>query len=219
MAKSEGARPKRGARQRVSSSVAALAKGGKKKIPNGSNTGKPIVKDIAGLQVVGRADEEAFLVWQGKIKRQRELWKKAKKLAKDESDSMGGLYAQAKEAGIPASRLAALKKLFKLEDRSAQDVAAEHKEMAWQAAVTKSPTVQLGLFDLKEPTLEGYEMLGEKAGREGQPMENAPGKPTEDKHIRYVTGWKRGQKELADSTFNPNAKPASGDGGEEVTKH
>lgn len=218
MAKS-GAAPKRAKARapRVSDNVRKLAGGKKKGAPAGSNSGDPIVKDIAGLQVVGKADEEAFLVWQNKIKRQREVWKKAKKLAKDESDSLGGLFTQAKEAGIPAHRLSALKKLFKLEDRSPQDVAAEHKEMAWQAAVTKSPTVQLGLFDLKEPTLEGYEMLGEKAGMEGQPMDNAPGKPSEDKHARWVTGWKRGQKKLAESTFNPSADKGEGD--EATTRH
>lgn len=225
MATRTGARAKAAPKKRpaVSSNVIALAgkgggnKGGKKKgaVPNGSNTGEPVEKDIAGLQVVGAKDEEAFLLWQAKIRKQWKVVKKAKEVVASESGSLNELYGNAKESGIPASRIAVLKKLLKLEDRPASDVAAEHKEMAWQSSVTQSPLVQLGLFDLKEPTLEGYEMLGEKSGYEGQPIDNAPGKPSDDKHARWVTGWKRGQLKLSNETFNPQGKKGEGGGEDE----
>lgn len=192
----------------LSSNIVSLAgkRGAKGKgaVPDKSNSGQPIA--VEGLQVVGKRDEEAFILWQGKIEKQWKQVQKAKAIVASETGSLNEIVGNAKESGIPASRLSVLKKRLKLESRPAGDVAAEHHEMAWQASVTNSPLVQLGLFDLKEPSPEGYELLGDKAGYSGEPMDNAPGKPGQPKHASWVSGWKRGQKRLSEETFNPGAK-------------
>lgn len=184
----------------VSATVRNLAKkkGGKL---GGSNSGEKVQS-----LVVGKAAEESFVIWEGKIKTQFKQVEAAKKLVQKEAGDLNNLVGQAKEAGIPADRLSALKKRLKLEARPIEDVVAEHREMAWQVSVSKgSPLKQLGLFEIAEPTLDGYEELGYIAGKNGRNMDEAPGKPGEEKHARWVTGWRRGQAELAKSTFNPAA--------------
>lgn len=176
--------------------------------PDNSNSGLPLVSP----QIVGQKDEEAFVIWEGKIRKQWGVVKKAKALVTSEAGGLNSLYADAKEAGIPAHRISTLKKRLKLQDRPIEDVVEEHREMAWQVSVIpSSPLKQLGLFDIVEPSAEGYEVLGEKAGYEGGNVENAPGKPGEAKHAAWTTGFKRGQKRLAEETFNSGHK-VDGDG-------
>lgn len=180
----------------------------KGKVPPGTNSGQPVLSPL----LVSEKDQQAFVIHEGKIRRQYELVKKAKELVRSETGSLNNLYGQAKESGIPAQRLSSLKKRLKLEDRPIEDVVAEHQEIAWQVSVVKGSKLrQLGLFEVMEPSLEGYETLGEKAGYEGGHIDNAPGKPGEERHTAYVTGFKRGQKKLAEETFN-GGKPVEGDG-------
>lgn len=196
----------RGKPKRLSAEIVDIAKGrkpGNGAVPEGSNTGAP----VPGLIIVGAKDEQAFIVWEGKIRRQWGVVGKAKDVVRAETGGLNSLYAEAKEAGIPAQRISSLKKRLKLEDRPIEDVVAEHQEIAWQVSVVKGSKLrQLGLFEVVEPSAEGYEMLGEKAGYEGGHIDNAPGKPGDPKHTAYVTGFKRGQKRLAEQTFNSGAK-------------
>jgi hypothetical protein len=215
MAQREGAAPKRAAKKKkgapgVSDGIKALAgKGGKGKgkVPNGSNSGEPLM-----MQTVGKKDEESFLQWQKRIRTQQKVLDKAMELARDERGRLGELYAGAKESGVPAHRLSVLKKLLKEEARDPTEVVADAKEMAWQAGVTHSPLKQLGLFEIAEPSAEAYQMLGEAAGKTGQPMDNAPGKPGEERHTNWISGWKKGQRELSESTFGDGGKGGAGDG-------
>lgn len=184
-------------------------------VPDGSNSGNPVLSPM----IVGAKDTEAFVIFEKKIRRQFEVVKKAKKIVQSEMGSLNEIYGDAKESGIPAQRLSSLKKRLKLEDRPIEDVVAEHQEIAWQVSVVETSKLrQLGLFDIAEPSLEGYEMLGEKAGFEGGHIDNAPGKPNEDRHSAYVTGFKRGQKRLAEQTFN-SGQPVDNDGSGEEAIH
>lgn len=190
----------------------ATRKKGNGAVPDGSNSGAP----IASMLIVGAKDTEAFKVWEGKIKRQWTVVGKAKEVVRSETGALNSLYADAKEAGIPAQRISTLKKRLKLEDRPIEDVVAEHQEMAWQVnTVPSSKLRQLGLFDIAEPTVEGYEAMGEKAGYEGGHIDNAPGKPNEDRHAAWITGFKRGQKRLAEETFNAGQKVEGNGEGED----
>jgi hypothetical protein len=205
----------RGKPKKLGAEIVDLAKRKKNgaAVPDGSNTGAP----VPGLIIVGAKDEQAFVIMEGKIKRQWNVVKKAKDVVKSETGSLNSLYGEAKESGIPAQRISALKKRLKLEDRPIEDVVAEHQEIAWQVSVVKGSKLrQLGLFEVVEPSTEGYEMLGEKAGYEGGHIDNAPGKPGDEKHTAYVTGFKRGQKRLAEETFNSGEKVAGNGEGEEA---
>jgi hypothetical protein len=205
----------RGKPKKLGAEIVDLAKRKKNgaAVPEGSNTGAP----VPGLIIVGAKDEQAFVIMEGKIKRQWNVVKKAKDVVKSETGSLNSLYGEAKESGIPAQRISALKKRLKLEDRPIEDVVAEHQEIAWQVSVVKGSKLrQLGLFEVVEPSTEGYEMLGEKAGYEGGHIDNAPGKPGDEKHTAYVTGFKRGQKRLAEETFNSGEKVAGNGEGEEA---
>jgi hypothetical protein len=205
----------RGKPKKLGAEIVDLAKRKKNgaAVPEGSNTGAP----VPGLIIVGAKDEQAFVIMEGKIKRQWNVVKKAKDVVKSETGSLNSLYGEAMESGIPAQRISALKKRLKLEDRPIEDVVAEHQEIAWQVSVVKGSKLrQLGLFEVVEPSTEGYEMLGEKAGYEGGHIDNAPGKPGDEKHTAYVTGFKRGQKRLAEETFNSGEKVAGNGEGEEA---
>lgn len=144
-----------------------------------------------------RADEEAFRVWAEKARRAYRSVRKALELVQSERGVLSGIYTSAKEAGIPAERVRILKLTLKQELKEPAEVLSEAREMAFQAKVLKSPLVQLGLFDglLKEPSLEEYELMGEHAGRNGEPIDNAPDNPGSPQHTHWISGWKKGQKE------------------------
>lgn len=174
---------------------------------------KPTTGDELGLGhnsgIYSGKAEEAFCLWHDKIAKQDVALDKAKKLQQSERGKLGELYKEAEEAGIPKDRLRVLKlklKMDKLTDKL--EPVNDQRELAWQMKATgdKSQFVQLGLFDaLKEPTLEQWEAMGEKAGLEGQPIDNAPGKPGDDKHAHWCSGWKTGQRKLSESTFGGKA--------------
>lgn len=168
---------------------------------------------MTGHNHVGAKDEEAFKLWSNKIEKQAAIVNKAKLVWDGEKGKLGELYNDAKDAGIPRERLAVMKKRLKLEARDKLEVVEEQRELAWQLKVKGSDYIQLGLFDVfTEPTLEQWEAIGEKAGKEGQHIDNAPGKPGEDKHAHWMSGWKKGQRELANSDGMFGKGTEKGDG-------
>lgn len=153
------------------------------------------VVHLSNMRPPSAKDEESFVIWAGKIKRQRVLVKKAEDALRSERGSLGTLYTAAKEGGIPGERLRILKQTLREEDRDAAERLAEAREMAFQAKALKSPMIQLGMFDglLKAPTMEEFELMGEHAGKNGESIDGAPGKPGSPEHTHYVSGWKKGQ--------------------------
>ena len=187
---------------------ALKALAGKKRPPTNAEA-----MGISGMLGVSAKDEEAFEFWSKRIEGQNRTLDKALKAAREERSKLGELFKSAGESGLPKVRLSVLKTLMKMELRDKLRVVEEHRELAWQMGVKKSEFMQLGLFEVtKEPSLEQWELMGTKAGKEGQPIDNAPGKPGEDRHTRWVNGWKAGQKELAEETFGQDG---DGDGDNE----
>lgn len=209
------AKAKKPAKAKLSADMKKMAKG------------KPTTGQELGIGhnhgIYSAKAEEGFCLWHDKIARQDLVLEKAKKLQQSERGRLGELYKEAEEAGIPKDRLRVLKlklKMDKLTDKL--EPIADQRELAWQMKATgdKSQFVQLGLFDaLKEPTMEQWEAMGEEAGKRGDPIDNAPGKPGEDKHAHYVSGWKKGQRELANSAgmFGKKDGESGGDGADTPT--
>lgn len=146
------------------------------------------------------ADAEAFAVYAEKVRKQAKLLADATAEASSQRAALRGIYAAMKDTGITTMRINVLKKTLKEELRPPAERVREAREMAWQAKTLNSPAVQLGLFGdmLKEPSLEEYEAMGEHAGRQGETIDQAPGKPDSPENRAFCTGWHRGQKENAD---------------------
>jgi hypothetical protein len=171
---------------------------------------------LSNYRPPSQKDEEAFLIWEGKIKRQGKVIDKLMDGVRTERGAYAQLFAEAKEQGIPADRLRILKATLKEEKRDAGERMTDAREMAWQAQVIKSPVVALGLYDgvLKPPSMEEWEVVGHADGIKGV-TSNPPGKPGSPEHTHYISGHKAGQKVLADKTFpqtKPPAPPAGGGG-------
>lgn len=195
---------------RKSKPKSAKKKAAKSKADGGAEGAN--VVHLSNMRPPSAKDEEAFVIWTGKIKRQRVLVKKAETALRSERGSLGTLYTAAKESGIPAERIRILKQTLKDEDRDPAERLAEAREQAWQAKSLKSPMIQLGMFDglLKAPSMEEYELMGEHAGKNGESIDGAPGKPGSPEHTHYVSGWKKGQATNVKSLEKEMSKGAGG---------
>lgn len=160
------------------------------------------------------AETESFVVYANQVRAQDKKIQDAADDLRAEKGKINGIYSAMKESGISRQRIAVLKKTIKEEKRAAVDRMAEAREMAWQAKVINSPAVQLGLFGdlLKEPSLEEYKAMGEHAGRNGESIDEAPGKPGSPENAAYCEGWHIGQKENADKLVEQMGHQPAGDG-------
>lgn len=178
-------------------------KGGKGKKPAAAKNAKAKGDDRPS-RLTGRppsnAETEAFVIYAEKVRAQDKKIQDAADDLRGEKGKLNGIYTAMKESGISRARINVLKKTIKEEKRAAADRLAEAREMAWQAKVINSPAVQLGLFGdlLKEPSLDEYRAMGEHAGRNGESIDEAPGKPGSPENKAYCDGWHVGQKENAD---------------------
>lgn len=210
MAKASGATKKKGGGGKVV--PIAGAKTVKKHGKQGHNGAEAKPGELA-LQTVGQKDEEAFKRWFARLRKANDTVLAAMKIVQNARGELGGLFGSAKEAGIPTHRLSVVKKLFKEEQRDPAEVVADAREMAWQVKVTGSKLGQLGLFSMTEPAPEAYEELGYQAGLKGEPIDNAPGRPGEERYANWSNGWKRGHKENSDKVFDVTGQDAAEDGG------
>jgi hypothetical protein len=187
---------------------ATLGKGGKAKGADVSAV------QLSNYRPPGLADETLFLNWAGKIRKQGAVVDKQSDMLRTERGSYAELFAAAKEAGVPADRLKVLKKTLKEEKRDPGERMAEAREMAFQAKALNSPMVQLSFFDgvMKPPSPAEWELQGDADGFAGI-KENPPGKPGSDEHAHYMSGWKAGQKRLAEKTLKGDKPPAPPAGG------
>lgn len=163
-----------------------------------------------------RGEEESFVIWAGKARRQLSLVRKAADVVQSEKGILSNIYTAAKEAGLSAERVRVMKMTLKRELREPTEVIAEGRELAFQAKALDSPLVQLGLFDglLKEPTVAEWELIGEHAGRNGESIDSGAPSPGTAQHVHFVSGWKKGQKANADKlAADMGAKPKPDDDG------
>lgn len=159
------------------------------------------------------AETESFVVYAEKVRKQDKKIQEAADALRGEKGTLNGIYSAMKQSGISQARVNVLKKTVKEEKRSAADRLVEAREMAWQAKCINSPAVQLGLFGdlLKEPSLDEYRGMGEHDGRNGESIDNAPGKAGSPENLAYIDGWHVGQKENAEKLMEQMGQQIAGD--------
>lgn len=188
-------------------------KGGKGTKPKAGKTKAGDRPETLLSRPPSNADAEAFAVYAEKARKQNKLLAEAIAAASGERGALRGIYGAMKESGITRMRIEVLKKTLKEELRPPAERVREAREMAWQAKTLNSPAVQLGLFGdmLKEPSLEEYRAMGEHAGRQGETIDQAPGKPDSPEHKAFCEGWHVGQKENADKLVEQMGHQAAPD--------
>lgn len=210
MARREAGKSGKG-KAKVVASSGRKAKSGDSKKPAKAD-GK--ARELPNFRPPSNAETEQFTIIAEQAKKQNARIKTAQEELSREKGKLSAIYDGAKESGMQASRLRVLKKTLKEELRDQGERLAEAREMAWQAKTLNSPMVQLGLFDglLKEPSIDEYRLMGQHAGRNGESVDNLPGKPGSPEHTAALEGWKIGQKENADSLVEQmGQQPAAAD--------
>ncbi len=133
--------------------------------------------------------------------------KAAEKILKKYKSALSLSYKQAKKDGCD---IEVIKALRVLEDREPDALEQEHKDVAWLAALVKSPIAKVTTFaslleeaDMVNPYTQGY-----TSGKAGDDF-NPPYTPGADDFVRYENGWRDGQKKLSAGMFTGKKKGGS----------
>ena len=136
---------------------------------------------------------------------------KALQSAKQE---LGQIYRQAKEAGVPVARVAMMKRVIKERKMDAGEMLADARENAFQHTAMKSQVADVlpMAMLLAPPSLAEIGIMGEHAGKNGEPSDNNPWTPGTPQFVEWAGGHKKGQRESAGKVFGGKEDKGQGDG-------
>jgi hypothetical protein len=217
-----GARPKKAATKKRATATAGsggefTTKRGRGKSSEGAGE-KAGVPPISNYRPPSSADTDLFRKFAKMAESQDKAVEKAVKALQSARQELGQIYRQAKEEGIPAERVAQLKKTIKERKRDAAEILVEERERAWQHSTLESQLAEvLPFFETltAPPTLTEIEIMGEHAGKNNEPPENNPYKPGSAPFTHWESGRKKGQRASAGKVFGDDDKgQGDGTGGE-----
>lgn len=172
------------------------------------------VPAISNYRPPSGADTDLFKKFAARAEGQMKQVKKAQDTVKSELGTLSQIYREAKEAGVPAERVRILKQTIKERNRDASEILVEERERAFQHTALKSKLADVMPFSMlmAPPSLTEIEMMGEHAGKNGEPADNNTFTPGTKQFASWHSGWKKGQRDSAAKVFGSDDKGGQGDG-------